>query len=156
MFKITLYIINKMNNYNYLIHIFIPILLAIIVNIYLYQNDVYKNNTRNKYLPPGYVIGITWIIILGLLGYIHYLTYNSPVSFFVIIVITYCLIYPFLTKNKNNEDSVKYNLIALILSITLFIIISVKYQKNYLYIYTIPLLLWTIYVYIVTKFFSKI
>jgi len=156
MFKITLYIINKMNNYNYLIHIFIPILLAIIVNIYLYQNDVYKNNTRNKYLPPGYVIGITWIIILGFLGYIHYLTYNSHVSFFVIIVITYCLIYPFLTKNKNNEDSVKYNLIALILSFTLFVIILVKYQKNYLYIYAIPLLLWTIYVYIVTKFFSKI
>jgi len=60
------------------IHIIIPIILAIILNYYIYIQKWNNNNNNNK-LPPGYIIGFIWIVILGLLGYIHFLL--SVISF---------------------------------------------------------------------------
>ena len=56
-----------------LIYILIPIILSFIINIFIFRR---KNKTliksRNlKYLPPGPIIGIVWIFLLGLLGYIY-------------------------------------------------------------------------------------
>jgi tryptophan-rich sensory protein len=135
--------------YTYLIHIIVPILLAIIINIIMNRQKLYiKDYETNKYLPPGYIIGIVWVIILGFLGYAHYLKHNSLTSAYIIIIIIYCLSYPFLTYMKSEEEAQMYNLIAVILAITLFITVFIDNMYDSLYI--LPFLLWCIYVFIVT------
>lgn len=122
-----------------ILHILLPILFAIIINIIIFtQFD--NNQKNNKNLPPGYIIGIVWIFILGLLGYLHYLFYNSIISKIIFITIFYCLIYPFLTSNLTNIDNT-YNIIAFLLaSVVLFI----TYHKNKFA--AIPFFIWTLYV----------
>tara|TARA_B110000003_G_C16628906_1_gene525899 strand:+ start:1891 stop:2289 length:399 start_codon:yes stop_codon:yes gene_type:complete len=122
------------------IHIIIPIILAIILNYYIYTQK-WNNNDPNPKLPPGYIIGSIWIIILGLLGYIHFLLYPSIQSWIIVITILYCLAYPFLTSGLQNTI---YNLISLFLAIIVFI--SVYYKNKLQIIYVIPFLLWTSYV----------
>ena len=141
----------NIKKYVYLIHIIIPILLAIIINVIMNRQKLYiKDYEPNKYLPPGYIIGIVWVIILGFLGYAHYLKHNSITSFYIILIIVYCLSYPFLTYKKSEEEAQVYNLIAVILAITLFIMIFIDNMYDSLYI--LPFLLWCTYVFIVTTF----
>tara|TARA_B110001450_G_scaffold227518_1_gene226936 strand:- start:82 stop:489 length:408 start_codon:yes stop_codon:yes gene_type:complete len=125
------------------IHIIIPIILAIILNYYIYTQE-WNNNDPNPKLPPGYIIGSIWIIILGLLGYIHFLLYPSIQSWIIVITILYCLAYPFLTSRLQNTNNAIYNLISLFLAIVVFI--SVYYKNKSQIIYVIPFLLWTSYV----------
>lgn len=127
------------------IHILVPIILAIILNFYIYTQKWNNDNEKNSKLPPGYIIGSIWIIILGLLGYIHFLLYPSVYSWFIILTILYCLSYPFLTKKIHHIDNNNFNLIALILAI---IVTIIMYYKSNI-IYAIPFLLWTFYVNIV-------
>ena len=100
----------------YVFHILIPIILAIVLNFYIYTQGWNNDNENNSKLPPGYIIGSIWIIILGLLGYIHFLLYPSVYSWFIVLTILYCLSYPFLTKGLQNTDNIIYNVIALILA----------------------------------------
>ena len=81
------------------IHILVPIILAIVLNFYIYTQGWNNDNEKNSKLPPGYIIGSIWIIILGLLGYIHFLLYPSLYSWFIVLTILYCLSYPFLFLN---------------------------------------------------------
>jgi len=142
-----------------LLHIAIPIVLAIIINALMYSfkprysNQDYK---KNKLLPPGYLIGIIWIIILGLLGYSHYLlvSQNNKVtvsSVMIIILVIFCLMYPFmtggLTKKYNNVNIL--NLITLIFAF--IVALNVIVQNRIAFYYMIPLLLWAIYVNIATN-----
>lgn len=127
-------------------HIFLPIILAIIINFYIYTQG-WNNNNNTKGLPPGYVIGIVWIIILGLLGYIHFLHYPSIISWFIVLTILYCLSYPFLTSGLEETNNTIYNMIALILAIILFSMVFYKNKINSLLV--IPFLLWTLYVNII-------
>jgi tryptophan-rich sensory protein len=137
--------------YSYLLHIILPILLAIGVNIFASMKKFYiKDYEPNKYLPPGYIIGIVWVIILGFLGYAHFLRYCSFTSVYIVLIIVYCLSYPFLTYKKTEEEAWIYNLIALALAFSLFIIVYIDNIYNSLYI--LPLLLWSTYVFIVTTF----
>ena len=60
--------------YGPLYHILVPVLAAIIMNGIIYTFGINKYSEKNKinpYIPPGYVIGTIWVIILGLLGYLH-------------------------------------------------------------------------------------
>lgn len=140
---------NNMINNIYLLNILIPVIFGLIINVYMYINYEKNDDEKNTYLPPGYIIGIIWMIILGLLGYTHYLTYYSTASIFVFFVILYCLLYPFLTTGLKMEQTKIYNAIAFIFAITLFIII---YVNKYIYsILILPLLLWSTYVFIVTN-----
>ena len=131
------------------IHILVPIILAIILNFYIYIQGWNNDNQKNSKLPPGYIIGSIWIIILGLLGYIHFLLYPSVYSWFIVLTILYCLSYPFLTSGLQNTDNNYFNLIALILAI---IVTIIMYYKSNI-IYSIPFLLWTFYVNIVINVF---
>lgn len=131
------------------IHILVPIILAIILNFYIYIQGWNNDNQKNSKLPPGYIIGSIWIIILGLLGYIHFLLYPSVYSWFIVLTILYCLSYPFLTSGLQNTDNNYFNLIALILAIIVTIIMY--YKSNIIYV--IPFLLWTFYVNIVINVF---
>lgn len=131
------------------IHILVPIILAIVLNFYIYTQGWNNDNEKNSKLPPGYIIGSIWIIILGLLGYIHFLLYPSVYSWFIVLTILYCLSYPFLTSGLQNTDNNIYNVIALILAI---IVTIIMYYKSNI-IYAIPFLLWTFYVNIVINVF---
>jgi tryptophan-rich sensory protein len=131
------------------IHILVPIILAIILNFYIYIQGWNNDNQKNSKLPPGYIIGSIWIIILGLLGYIHFLLYPSVYSWFIVLTILYCLSYPFLTSGLQNTDNNYFNLIALILAIIVTIIMY--YKSNIIYV--IPFLLWTFYVNIILNVF---
>lgn len=131
------------------IHILVPIILAIVLNFYIYTQGWNNDTDKNSKLPPGYIIGSIWIIILGLLGYIHFLLYPSVYSWFIVLTILYCLSYPFLTSGLQNTDNNYFNLIALLLAI---IVAIIMYYKSNI-IYTIPFLLWTFYVNIVINVF---
>tara|TARA_X000000368_G_scaffold338298_1_gene276244 strand:- start:1285 stop:1674 length:390 start_codon:yes stop_codon:yes gene_type:complete len=120
-------------------HIFLPILAAIIINIIIFT-QFENNRKKNKNLPPGYIIGIVWMFILGLLGYLHYLFYNSIISKFIFIAIVYCLLYPFLTANLTNIDDI-YNIIAFLFAC---FVLLITYSKNKFA--AIPFFIWTLYV----------
>jgi tryptophan-rich sensory protein len=132
-----------------LYNILIPIILGIIMNAIIY---IFKLNKKEestiKWIPPGYIIGIIWIILLGLLGYIHYLLYDLTKNIniamvFVLILITYCISYPLITQLKENK-LIFYNMIGLILSyLTGFIII---FYSKYIFLFLVPLLLWITYI----------
>ena len=125
---------------NPILHVLIPVLLALSINSILYLfginkiSEQRKKETENseyfKLFPPGYVIGIIWIIIFGLLGYAHYLLYKlkdriNIGSVSIIFVIIFCLLYPFITSLKF-KYGLLLNLITLIISFVLGIIIILE------------------------------
>lgn len=145
---------------NPLYHVLIPVLLALSINSFIYlfgvnkkyeQNKEIKDNQYSKLLPPGYVIGIIWTIIFGLLGYAHYLMYklNDRInigSVSIVLVIIFCLLYPIITSLKF-KYGLLLNLITLIISFVLGFIIIL--QSKYIFLYIIPLIVFTSYVNIV-------
>lgn len=133
------------------IHILVPIFGAVLINILIYALGWNRENREqsngNKLLPPGYVIAIVWILILGLLGYTHYLVYPSVASWIIVAAVIYCLAYPFLTAGLSKHMKV---LNALSFFIALAVTISTFLQNNYSALFTLPFLIWTAYVTIVT------
>jgi tryptophan-rich sensory protein len=140
---------------NPIFHILIPVLLAISMNSFIYLFGINKkdeqDNQYSKLLPPGYVIGIVWTIIFGLLGYAHYLMYklNDRInigSVSIVLVIIFCLLYPVITSLKL-KYGLLLNLITLIISFVLGFIIIL--QSKYIFLYIIPFIVWSSYVNIV-------
>ena len=136
-----------------LLHILAPIIAAGGINAYIYlngwNNDDKKNIPRNQYLPPGYVIAIVWILILGLLGFAHYLTYFSYASVVILLAIIYCLAYPFLTSGLQMTNSAFYNFMAFLMAT--LVAVSAYSKKQMAAVYTLPFVIWTLYVNIVTN-----
>lgn len=131
-------------------HILTPIIAACILNLYIYsQGWNSKGNIKNNKLPPGYIIAIVWIIILGLLGYVHYLVYPSYASWVVVAAVLYCLAYPFLTAGLKQEKAGIYNALSLVIAV--IVTYNVYIIKHNAALYTIPFLLWTTYVNVVTN-----
>jgi len=132
-----------------LYNILIPIIAAITMNGIIYTFGLNKQSMKtNPLIPPGYVIGTIWIIILGLLGYVHYLIYrlNNKITFtslFIIFIILFCISYPIITGLKE-KSGLLLNLITLILSFVLGLLVII--QSKYIFIYIIPFILWSIYV----------
>ena len=142
---------------NPLYHVLIPVLLALSMNSFIYlfginkKDEQKQNNQYFKLLPPGYVIGIVWTIIFGLLGYAHYLMYKlkdriSIGSVSIVLVIIFCLLYPVITLLKF-KYGLLLNLITLIISFVLGIIIIL--ESKYIFLYIIPFIVWASYVNIV-------
>jgi tryptophan-rich sensory protein len=135
------------------IHILVPVVAAILLNVFIYTQGWNKENQQkeepNKLLPPGFVIAIVWILILGLLGYTHYLVYPSSASWIIVAAVLYCLAYPFLTAGLQKHMQV---LNALSFFVALAVTISTFIYNNFSALFTIPFLLWTAYVTIVTVF----
>lgn len=111
----------------------------------------------NPYLPPGYIIGLIWIIIFGFLGYAYYLlinknkTYNLG-SISIIILWIFCLLYPFLTNGFSNKYiSIILNILTLFFSLIVGLIVFL--ESKYIFLYLLPLIFWAIYVNIVTLLF---
>jgi tryptophan-rich sensory protein len=138
-----------------LIYIFIPIILSFIINIFIIsKKDKNLIKSRDlKYLPPGPIIGIVWIILLGLLGYIYSLIDNKNKSMntqkiLLILLTLFCLSYSILTANSTKRFSKNYNYLTLIFVLTVYYSIYIKYPK--ISYYLIPLLCWVLYVNIIT------
>jgi len=145
-----------------IIHVLTPIIAACILNAYIYakgwnseaKKPKYRSKcidpkpVQNNYIPPGYVIAIIWIVILGLLGYTHFLLYPSYASLVVVLSILYCLAYPFLTSGLQATNSDIYNGLSFVLATVVFIMGYI--QKPDTILFTSPFLLWTSYVNIVT------
>jgi tryptophan-rich sensory protein len=141
-----------------IVHIFLPIIAAIIINVIIYTSD--WNNQKpqdqqmSRYLPPGYIIAVVWIIILGLLGYTHYLVYPGKESVIIILAILYCLSYPFLTSGLQQDKAPVYNVLSFVIAV--FVLFSVYLKQKRATLYIMPLLLWTLYVSIITVFVNQI
>jgi len=135
---------------NIYIHVLAPVIAAILLNGLIYALGWNKDNQKsqqNKWLPPGFVIAIVWILILGLLGYTHYLVYPSTAAWVIVAAVLYCLAYPFLTAGLQKHMQF-FN--ALSFFVALAVTISTFIQNNFSALFTIPFLLWTAYVTIIT------
>lgn len=137
----------------YIYFILIPVIAGIIMNGIIYTFKLYpKMNTEVNIFIPGYIVGIIWIILLALLGYINYLLYvidnkiNLGVLFNVVLSL-FLILYPILNSSSKNNYIVLYNITALILSF-IFGLFLILYSK-YIFIYLIPLLVWLSYINII-------
>jgi tryptophan-rich sensory protein len=136
-----------------LFHISVPILLSIILNglIFIFKIRMYESESVKKSvikLPPGYVIGTIWVILLGTLGYAHYLLYKLKDKlnfecYFLEIFILFCLSYPFVTQFKEWASRLM-NFISLIFGFSLALV--VMHTSLSIFWYIVPLLLWLSYV----------
>ena len=138
-----------------LIYILIPIILASIINMFIFRKKE-KNLIKSrdfKYLPPGPIIGIVWTILLGLLGYTYSLLENINKSMntqkiLIILLTIFCLLYSILTANSTKRFSKNYNYLTLLFVLIVYYSIYTKYPK--ISYYLIPLLCWVLYVNIIT------
>lgn len=140
------------------ISIFLPVVIAIAINAWIYLNDKHhqsqsqSNTNNNNMLPPGAVIGVVWIILLGMLGYVQYITsgYSMMASLAVITLIILCLLYPIITRLRQNMDI--YNRVALIYAfmVAIMVVLTAPCRKCVrepgAIWYMIPLLAWLSYV----------
>jgi len=126
--------------------IFFPISLAIIVNLLIYSFGLLPIQPQNKMIPPGYIVGSIWIVLFGLLGYIHHrlAKYSSYASISIYVFIGYSLSYPFLTRLENTDI---YNKMAWVLAFLSSLLLY--YENPALIPYILPLLAWVTYVNIV-------
>lgn len=147
-----------------ILYILIPILIAFLINIKMYRKD---SNTMEdidiRYLPPGYIIGVVWIIMLALMGYVLYLlslkfkseslrnslyvNFNYQI-FLILFLIIFCVMYPYLTSLFNERFMKNYNYL------TIFVVLYIFFEINKISFdiskYLIPLILWVGYVSLVT------
>ena len=127
-------------------HLLIPVLCAMVMNGYIYTSNVLKYRaTKNWYLPPGYLIGMIWTILFGVLGYIHFLLYSlknkiNYGSISIVLFVLFSLAYPIL----NEINGYLFNFITLILAFLVGFIVM-AYSKH-IFLYMIPLLVWVSYV----------
>lgn len=136
-----------------IIHTLVPIVIATLLNAFIYfkgWNDTARKKDKvSELLPPGYAIAIIWVVILGLLGYTHSITYPSFASLIIVVAILYCLAYPFLTNGLQDDNPKNLNFISLVIAVIVFISVGV-HSRNKSVLLTLPFVLWTSYVNIVT------
>jgi tryptophan-rich sensory protein len=137
-------------NSNYLYHVLTPVGLGLFMNGLIYyfrmSSEQRKTQTKNKWIPPGYVVGIIWMILLGCMGMAHYLLSKVSHSEFALwsidFLILFSVLYPVLTGLKDND--------YFWLRMSLFITVGVSYvvysYSLRAFYYLIPLNLWVIYV----------
>jgi tryptophan-rich sensory protein len=133
-----------------LYYILIPIILAAILNVLIFTKR--WNNIQRKYLPPGWVIGVIWTIILGILGYLLFISKQHKVTYFAIAgLILFILAYPFLT-NKFVENTKLLDTITLILSV---LVATLLFFQKGMVLYMLPLLAWVVFIKYTDSYYEK-
>ena len=94
-----------------------------------------------KYLPPGYVIGIIWVLLFGLLGFIYK---KADFKIIIILFLFFCLLYGPITAGKSPRFIKNYNYLTLLF---LVIVSGVNYRQ---FVYFIPFYAWIGYINYVT------
>jgi tryptophan-rich sensory protein len=136
------------------LHIVLPVVAAIAVNLSLYLVKEWRDPQKkaNRLLPPGPVIGVIWIVLLGLLGYARYrlMAYESgrplfamAASWALIVLIVFCLAYSFITRGMRKNVKV-VNTVSLILAAATGAIVIAADPTTYLFV--LPTVLWAGYV----------
>lgn len=141
-----------------LLSVLVPVLLAVLLNAFIYLMGWNRESNKDasqdiQGLPPGYVIAIIWIVILGLLGYTFYLVYPTVSAWIIVMAITYCLAYPFLTSGLRQDNAWLLNLLSLVIAI--IVMISVFLQDMMASLCVVPFVVWTLYVNIITNIGKK-
>lgn len=101
---------------------------------------------RMRGLPPGWVIGTVWVLIFGLLGWVWFLVWGSPLAHAAVVaLILYCLAYPLATGGLRNGTVAKVlNVLALVFSFTTALVTQRALPKTVWFL--TPILAWTAYV----------
>jgi tryptophan-rich sensory protein len=136
-------------------HVATPILAAVVTNGIVFSQKLPISKTKNPNIPPGGVVGLVWMVLFGLLGYVHFKLYMKAGStlsdgcIIILLFLLYSLAYPFLTSSSGNPNVFfVLNLGALLFAVA---VTAKVYQEDpRLVPYLIPLLLWTGYVNLVT------
>jgi tryptophan-rich sensory protein len=129
-------------------------LVCAVLNVFMYMIGWYGKGKHgmyatNKFLPPGFLIGLIWIGIFASLGNALYVAYSvddvwTTSTIAIIVVASYCLLYPFLTMFMHERYVVVLNLIALLMAIALAVIVIHENLEAFWYV--LPLLVWCSYV----------
>ena len=127
------------------IHILVPVFLACVINAWIYSTGLQKGASKTPGLPPGYVVGIVWIVLFAMLGYAHYLLrkIGSPASWGIVALISLCLLYPFITGLKRREGKT-WDQISLLVGL-LVAFWAMQWSMEAFY-WIVPYLLWVAYV----------
>jgi tryptophan-rich sensory protein len=128
---------------------------AILVNYLAWKLNLWRSYQINPFLPPGIFIGVVWVVIFGIFGYIEYLLLDrnqgkaSTASISVIILAIFCLLYPFLS-NGSEKNARILNILSLFLTFVVGILIIGQCYENEVnlepFFWLLPLLAWTSYV----------
>jgi tryptophan-rich sensory protein len=135
------------------VHVLAPVLAAGLVNALTFSRKLAITKYRNPLIPPGPIVGLVWLILLGLLGYVHFKLYTqtgvSEATVTIVFFILYCLAYPTLISLSTNPNVMIFlNVVAL--GFALLVTVRVFAEDSSLVPYLLPLLTWTSYVNIVT------
>ena len=138
------------------IQILIFVLVALLVNVASWGSYINVKVCRSNLLPSGFIIGLVWTAIFGLLGYAHYLVVTTQVpdstsptgtknkgicleSIAIIVVAVFCLCYTLVVRFR--PMYMKFtNVLSLILAFVLGILV-IKINTTAFY-YILPLIVW--------------
>lgn len=134
---------------SWLPHVLIPVLATFVVS----RLTKYKKETKNKWLPPGPVIGAVWTLLFALLGYLHFLlsgnqggTGNQWGTGAVEAFLLFALAYPMVVSRRPDLAGL-WNVLSLVAAFSLALYITSLSPA--LLPWLVPLLLWLTYVNVV-------
>lgn len=131
------------------IQILIFVAAALVANLllFIYGWRGGYSYTKSPLLPPGWMIGLIWMVLFGFFGYAHYLVYKKSgfcvASIAIIVVALFCLLYTLIIYYKP-EYMKLLNMLSLILAFTLGIIVFAENEDAFWWL--IPLIVWSSYV----------
>jgi translocator protein len=127
-------------------HVATPIAASLIINGVIYLLGWSRRPPISNLLPPGPIIGAIWVVLLGLLGYAHYVVGAfTAAGVTIAIAIVYCLAYPFLTAGLRQDAAPPLNTGAMIMAAACCIMVALSSSTRALAA-TLPLLAWAAYV----------
>jgi tryptophan-rich sensory protein len=125
-----------------------PIVAAALMNGWIASVGGFKTaEIKPKLLPPGYVVGTIWVILIGTLGYLHHLLYREggwstacqSIEAFLLYSLSYSVF-----VNYRPTLSKALNLIALVAAFVVALFVA---KERWAYVgYMVPLLLWGFFV----------
>ena len=125
-------------------HIAVPVLLALAMNMAIWKLG-WNGGGVQAYLPPGWVIGTVWTVLLALLGWIHWQVRGDfMVRLAIEILIAYCLLYPVLVALLARQWAKILDVIAFVLAYGVALVVAKRRWGSFKWL--LPLLAWVTYV----------
>lgn len=127
----------------------VPVAAALLVNSVIYLQG-WQRRTKTpgrSLLPPGPVVAVVWLVLLGALGAAWGLVKKGDVPRTALMVLVmYCLLYPFITSGLRQAPVA--NLTALLIACTTLALIWKHARGRWTTPawLTLPTVLWTAYV----------
>jgi tryptophan-rich sensory protein len=130
-----------------------PIILALTMNLVIYMRgwNAGGDRIRTPGLPPGWIIGSVWVVLLGLLGYATYLAFVQKERVLVallVVLMAQCITYPLYTGGLRKQSANVGNVGALINGFVVALVAARRVPCAVPYL--VPLLVWASYVNVVT------